>query len=167
MWNKINWRSANNKGSHNAQLDYNTISHAQKPIFVYGRNGRVQILLQRIWGLDISVCCWQLVSALEWFVISSLTPLFCFLFTSTTLHRFVTSHNRAIRENSSVGDVTNGIRFPTAGFRFFSPYHRIRNSIGSIDKHSLPPVYRCRLMGLSARLHPLLRLLCSVLLPSH
>jgi hypothetical protein len=36
------------------ELDYNVMAHAQETIFVYGRNGRIHILLQQIWGAESS-----------------------------------------------------------------------------------------------------------------
>jgi hypothetical protein len=65
-----------------------------------GRNGRVHIFLQQIWGVDSSVLCSQLVSPLEWLVIGLLTPASCFPFTSPPLRRFVPSHsNRGILDS--------------------------------------------------------------------
>jgi hypothetical protein len=47
-----------------------------------GRNGRVHILLQQIWGVDSSVRYCQLISALEWLVTGLLTLLSYFPFVS-------------------------------------------------------------------------------------
>jgi hypothetical protein len=63
------------------ELDYNVMEHAQKTVFLYGQQGRVHILLQKVWGVSISVRCWQLVSALTWLVTGLLTRLSRFRFT--------------------------------------------------------------------------------------
>jgi hypothetical protein len=47
------------------ELDYNVMAHAQRTVFVYGRNGRVCVLLQQMWREGSSVYCWQMVRALE------------------------------------------------------------------------------------------------------
>jgi hypothetical protein len=78
------------------ELDYSVMAHTQETIFVYGRNGRVQVLLQQIRGVDSSVRSWQLVPALEGHR-SGLTLLCCFHLISPPSPRFVASHsNRAV-----------------------------------------------------------------------
>jgi hypothetical protein len=76
------------------ELNYNVMEHAQKTIFMYGRNRRAHILLQQVWGVDSSARCWQLVSAMEWLVTGLLNPLSTVLFSLTfPQRRFVPSHS--------------------------------------------------------------------------
>jgi hypothetical protein len=60
------------------------MAHAQRTIFMYGRNGQVHIILRvyQIWRAGSSVRSWQPILALEWLVTGLLTPLSCFPFTS-------------------------------------------------------------------------------------
>jgi hypothetical protein len=82
---------------HTVELDYHVMTYAQKTIFVYGRNGRVNILLQQLWERNNLVHCLQLVSTLEWLLRGLRTPHSCFPFTSPPTRRFMTSHStRAI-----------------------------------------------------------------------
>jgi hypothetical protein len=46
-------------------LDWNVMAHAQRSIFIYGRNRQVHILLHQIWRADSSIRSWQLVLALR------------------------------------------------------------------------------------------------------
>jgi hypothetical protein len=78
------------------ELDYSVMAHAQETICIYGRNGRIHVLLQQIWegrqfnSLLASGSC---VGGHR----SGLIPLCCFHLISPLSPRFVASHsNRAV-----------------------------------------------------------------------
>jgi hypothetical protein len=56
------------------ELVYNIMAHAQETIFMYGRNGRVHVLLQQIWGVAAGswILRWR---ALQWAYSAALFPL--------------------------------------------------------------------------------------------
>lgn len=87
----------------------------------------------RVWGIDSSVRCWQLVSALEWVMMDLLTLLSCFPFTSPPSCRFVLSRsNRAMA--LSIQDMRVIVAISTT-------CHRINSScscLGSTPLNFLP-----------------------------